>query len=136
MATITPKLTIASTTASGNEALGLSISKQINVQPHTISGISQSIAPISTNSPIEILESSLGSKVMYISHTSKQGDGTSASTKTLIIYLNGTELLHLLPGEFAFLPLKASTAVTAKSGNGSQTIMVEYACWMQEGLPS
>ena len=133
MATITPKLTISSTTATGNEALGLSINKETNVRPYNMSGISHSIAEATSGSYQEIVASSADVKYVYVSHTGKQGDGSTTSTKVLSVELGGTDLLHLRTGEFAYFPLKASTTVKVKNiSTGSETIMVEYACWAQE----
>tara|TARA_Y100000004_G_scaffold129666_1_gene146202 strand:- start:656 stop:1069 length:414 start_codon:yes stop_codon:yes gene_type:complete len=133
MATITPKLTISSTTATGNEALGLSINKETNVRAYNMSGISHAIAPVVSGSYQEIVASSSDVKYVYVSHTGKQGDGSTTTQKILSVELGGTDLIRLLPGEFAYFPLKDSTTVKVKQiGSGSETIMVEYACWAQE----
>ena len=105
----------------------------MNVLASGMNGISQEVAPATGGSYKEILAATTGRKYVYVSHTGKQGDGTSSSSKVLSVEIDGNALVELLAGEFTFFPVAASKAVKVKNiSTGSETIMAEFGAWSQQ----
>ena len=130
MANLTAKLTLVSTDVLPSESLSTTaeVSPTI-VAPST--GVSLALAPVTGSSAVEIKSASAtATQFIYIKHTNKQADGTTASdaTDTLIVNFGTTDTIRIMPGEFAFFPCISSLAVTILSGTGN-VIQVEYAAF-------
>ena len=127
MATITPKLTIASTTAITGETLGISVTDELTVVSPII-GMSVVDAAVSGGSGTAIKPSGSANQYVYIKHTGFQADGSTATTNQLVVKFASTESLRLAAGEFAFFPCKSDVVVNIISSS-SQIIKTEYAYW-------
>ena len=127
MATLTPTLTLVSTDAITDEALGLSVTDTLTIgAPST--GMSKVALAVAGGSDATLVASSANNKYVYVKHTGVQSDGTTATTNEVVIDFGTTDSIRLNTGEFAWFPAKASTAITAIS-NSTETIIIEYAYW-------
>ena len=126
MATLTPKLTLASTDVSANEVLGLSVGKALTVKP-PMKGISRMSCPALGTDDVTILAANALTQYLYIHHTGFQQDGTSATTQYIKVQFGSGPLdtLMIQPNDFAWLPVGNQAVVIESSGN--QTILTEYA---------
>lgn len=125
MATLTPTLTLASTTAT-TDSLSVSLTDSLSVE-NPIIATARNTAPVSGGTAIELVSASQASIVyLYVYHTGKQGDGTTTSTDVCVISDGTNNFIDLNPGEFCFFPSKGSTAVKAISNHAANTIEIEY----------
>ena len=127
MATLTPTLTLTSSDTS-NDALALTVTDSLTVTQPQI-GPSRKATNASGGAKIDIAETTSANKYVYIKHTGKQEDGSTATTNTLVVYINdgsSRDVFRLEAGEFAFFPLLAANKVEVISGDTEQ-ILVEYA---------
>jgi len=127
MATITPKLTITSTTAVTGETLNISVDDLL-VVASPIVGMSVVDAEVTSGSVTAIKPSGSANQYVYIKHTGFQADGTSATTNQLVVKFASTESLRLAAGEFAFFPCKSDVVVNVISSS-TQVVKTEYAYW-------
>ena len=127
MATITPKLTITSTTAVTGETLNISVDDQLTVVSPIV-GLSVVDAEVTSGSVTAIKPSGSANQYVYVKHTGYQADGTTATTNQLVIKFASTESLRLAAQEFAFFPCKSDVVVNIISSS-SQVIKTEYAYW-------
>ena len=127
MATLTPTLTLTSSDASADETLSLSVTDALTVTaPHV--GMSKVACEASSGSVVALKPSGSANQYVYIKHTGKQSDGSTATTNQLAIKFASTESLRLAAEEFAFFPAKSDVVVNAISSS-SHTILIEYAYW-------
>ena len=126
MATLVPTLTLSSTDIA-TDALSLSATDSLAVSP-PIKNLFKKPVAVSGGGNTTLVASSAGIKYVYIKHTGKQSDGSTATTNRLIINFGGgtTPHLSLKAEEFAWFPVQASTEVVGISAS-SQTITVECA---------
>tara|TARA_R110002050_G_scaffold298407_1_gene461684 strand:+ start:121 stop:513 length:393 start_codon:yes stop_codon:yes gene_type:complete len=127
MATITPKLTITSTTAVTGETLNISVDDQLTVVSPIV-GLSVVDAEVTGGSVTAIKPSGAANQYVYVKHTGYQADGTSATTNQLVIKFASTESLRLAANEFAFFPCKSDVVVNIISSS-TQVVKTEYAYW-------
>ena len=127
MATVTATLTLVSTDATTDE-LSLTASSSLTIGPPQI-GISKTAVAASGGTATVLVPSGSNNQYVYIKHTGKQSDGSTATTNQLAIELGtNTDLLRLGAGEFCFFPSKSDELVEVLSSS-SQTILIEYAYW-------
>ena len=131
MATLTPKLTLASTDISASETLGLSVGKALTVKP-PMRGISRASCPAASGGDGLGLIDASGVGVVqyvYIHHTGFEDDGTTANTQHMDIKFGSTPLhcVTLHKDDFVFMPVE-NRAITIES-SGDKTILTEYAYW-------
>lgn len=128
MATLTPKLTLASTDISANETLGLSVGKALTVVP-PMKGISRVICPAVGSADVTILAANATTQYLYIHHTGFQKNGTSATTQYIKVQFGTGPLdtLMIQPDDFAWLPVGNQAVVIESSGN--EDLLVEYGFW-------
>tara|TARA_A100001391_G_scaffold113340_2_gene76264 strand:+ start:79 stop:483 length:405 start_codon:yes stop_codon:yes gene_type:complete len=131
MATLTPKLTLASTDVSANEVLGLSVGKALTVKP-PMKGISRISCPAAAGGNGLELVTASGSGVVqyiYIHHTGFEQDGTTSNTQSIDVKFGSGPLdcVTLHKDDFVFMPVE-NQAITIES-SGNKTILTEYAYW-------
>jgi len=127
MATLTPTLKLDSTDATSDSAFSLTLTDALTVgQPQL--GLSRKATEASSGSNVELIPTGSATKYVYIRHTGKQSDGSTATTNALNVYFNSEFSLVLLAEEFAFIPVRSTATVNAISAS-THTIQVEYAYW-------
>ena len=126
MATLTSTLTLVSTDAT-TDALSLTASSALTVGPPQV-GISKVAAEASGGSDTAIKPSATANQYLYIKHTGKQGDGSTATTSALVVKAGSTTILVVGADEFAFLPVKNDVVINIVSSS-AHTILTEYAYW-------
>lgn len=112
MATLNPKLTLTGTAAHFGAALSLSVADELTNITEPVIGISQT--SIATGSAQALIASNSKQNYTYIRVVS--GANTSDFVQ---IKIGGNAVLKMRIGEFAFLPLYASLAVTAEAYGGA-----------------
>tara|TARA_R100000152_G_C6650731_1_gene92426 strand:+ start:184 stop:603 length:420 start_codon:yes stop_codon:yes gene_type:complete len=136
MATITPKLTINSTTAITGETLNISVDDTLTVVSPIV-GLSVVDAEATSGSLTTIKPSGSANQYVYVKHTGYQADGTTATTNQLAVFVEGTdtdgdtntiETLRLAAQEFAFFPVMSNKIVKVKSSS-THVVKTEYAYW-------
>ena len=125
MATLTAAVTLTSTTAT-TDALSLSISKSLTVVS-PITGIS--IITATTTGGDNIIVPNLDSpRYVYLKHTGLNSAGSSSGAdKVVVETADGTQILELKIGEFAFFPFYAGGAGKLQLQTSANTVQVEYA---------
>ena len=125
MATIAPKFTLTTSGLTTATTISMSVENSLNVvQP--IIGSAHATAPVSSGTAEEIVPTGSDNQYVFIRHTGKQADGTTATTNQLSVLFGSTEGLRISAEEFAFFPSKSDVVVKVLSSS-SQTIQVEYA---------
>ena len=128
MATLTPTLTITSSDASADETLSLSVTDSLTIGAPQV-GISKIAIAASSGTASVLVPAGTENQYVYIKHTGKQADGSTATANEVCVELGGnTDLLRLKAEEFCFFSSKSSSAVEVLSSS-SQTITIEYAYW-------
>tara|TARA_R100001163_G_C5067926_1_gene207459 strand:- start:6489 stop:6884 length:396 start_codon:yes stop_codon:yes gene_type:complete len=126
MATLTPKLTLTGTATDFGAALSLSVSTTLTADEPFI-GISRITATTTGNESI-IVPSVNSAKYVYIKHTGLNSAGSSSgSDKVKVETADGTAILELKSGEFAFFPYFAQGACLLQLETDANTVQVEYA---------
>jgi hypothetical protein len=116
MATLTATLTLGSSNTVSNEALSLTLSKDLTVnKPLVNSG-----SVLATSSAAVPVFAASVSSIVYV--YAKNTDGSNTVALELAA---GTEIAQLGPGEFAFFPWPAGTGMSVH-GSGHD-VVVEYA---------
>ena len=116
MATLTTKLTLTSSNATG-DALNLSSTDTLTVGEPTI-GISRK--SIATGSAQDVLASNSAFSYLYIKNIS-----SSNAASFLQIKLGGNAVIRLDVGEFAFVPMYSGLTVQAEAYTAA--CVLEYA---------
>lgn len=125
MASLTATLALTSTDVT-SDALSLSTSTgAVNVIAPIVN-VSRVAANTSGGADITIKGDISGNAQVYIKHTGKQADGSTATTNELIVKFGSTDTLRLRADEFAFFPCKSDVLVKIIS-QSSHTIQTEYA---------
>ena len=125
MASLTAALTLTSTDAT-TDALSLLISKSLTVVS-PITGIS--IITATTTGGDNIIVPNLDSpRYIYLKHTGLNSAGSSSgSDKVVVETADGTQILELKLGEFAFFPFYVGGAGKLQLQTSANTVQVEYA---------
>ena len=118
MATLNPKLTLTGTAADFGAALSLSVADELTNVTEPVIGISQT--SIATGSAQALIASNSKQSYTYIRVVSGANSSDFVQVK-----IDGDAILKMRIGEFAFLPLYASLAITAEAYGG--TCVVETA---------
>jgi len=128
MATLTPTLTLASTDAT-SDALSLSVTGGLTVKA-PMQAVSRIASNVNGGAKVDLDTTGGGNKYVYVKHTGKQADGTSATTNTLEVHVHdgsaARDIGRLNADEFLFIPVLSAAKVQIVSGS-SETIQVEYA---------
>lgn len=129
MATLTPTLSLAGTAADFGSALALSIADTLSVKA-PLQAVSFIACAVSGGAKIDLDPAGGGNKYVYVKHTGKQQDGSTATTNTLEVHVHdgsaARDIGRLKAGEFLFMPILSAGKVQVVSGS-SQTVQVEYA---------
>ena len=125
MATLTPTLTLVSTDASSNE-INFSVTDTLTVTDPQI-GLSK-ISATTTGGDTIIVPNLDSPRYVYLKHTGLNSAGSSSGTdKVVVETADGTQILELKIGEFAFFPFYAGTAGKLQLQTSANTVQVEYA---------
>ena len=125
MATLTPKLTLTSSDIS-SDALLFSVDDSLSVEAPMV-GVS-TITATTTGGASIILPSVNASRYVYIKHTGLNSAGSSSGTdKVVVETADGTQIMELKIGEFAFFPFYAGAAGKLQLQTSANTVQVEYA---------
>ena len=125
MATLTPKLTLTSSDIS-SDALLFSVDDSLSVEAPMV-GVSTITATTTGNASI-ILPNINASRYVYLKHTGLNSAGSSSgSDKVKVETADGTAIMELKSGEFAFFPYFAQGAGLLQLEASANTVQVEYA---------
>ena len=116
MATLTATLTLGSSNTVSNEALSLTLSKDLSVEKPLVN----SGSVLATSASAVPVFAATVSPVVYV--YAKNTDGSNSVALELAA---GTEIAQLGPGEFCFFPWPAGTGMSVH-GSGHD-VLVEYA---------
>ena len=125
MATLTPTLTLTSSDIS-SDSLSLSVTDSLT----TVSPIVNiSTITATTTGGDNIIVPNLDSpRYVYLKHTGLNSAGSSSGTdKVVVETADGTQILELKIGEFAFFPFYAGGAGKLQLQTSANTVQVEYA---------
>ena len=125
MATLTTTLTLASTDAS-SDVLSMTVTDALTVVSPIIN-ISKITA--TTTGGDNIIVPNLDSpRYVYLKHTGLNSAGSSSgSDKVVVETADGTQIIELKLGEFAFFPFYAGGAGKLQLQTSANTVQVEYA---------
>tara|TARA_B100000287_G_scaffold378820_1_gene381509 strand:- start:395 stop:787 length:393 start_codon:yes stop_codon:yes gene_type:complete len=125
MATLTPTLTLTSSDVS-SDTLSLSVTDTLTVESPMIN-ISTITATTTGNASI-ILPNINASRYVYLKHTGVNSAGSSSgSDKVKVETADGTAIMELKSGEFAFFPYFAQGSCLLQLETDANTVQVEYA---------
>jgi hypothetical protein len=125
MATLTPTLTLTSSDVS-SDTLSLSVTDSLTVEAPIIN-VSTITATTTGNASI-ILPSVNAARYVYLKHTGLNSAGSSSGTdKVEVETADGTAIMELKSGEFAFFPYFAQGAGLLQLEASANTVQVEYA---------
>ena len=125
MATLTPTLTLTSSDIS-SDSLSLSVTDSLT----TVSPIVNiSTITATTTGGDNIIVPNLDSpRYVYLKHTGLNSAGSSSGAdKVVVETADGTQILELKIGEFAFFPFYAGGAGKLQLQTSANTVQVEYA---------
>ena len=126
MATLTPTLTLAGTAADFGNALSLSTTTGLTIDEPFV-GFSRITATTTGGNSI-IVPDVDSAKYVYIKHTGLNQSGASSGTdKVKVETADGTAILELKSGEFAFFPYFAQGTCKLQLETDANTVQVEYA---------
>tara|TARA_Y100000593_G_C4067196_1_gene217325 strand:- start:9 stop:404 length:396 start_codon:yes stop_codon:yes gene_type:complete len=126
MATLKPALTITGTAVDFGNALALSVSKSLTIDEPFV-GISR-ITATTTGGDSLIVPNVNSAKYVYLKHTGLNSAGSSSGTdKVKVETADGTSIMELKSGEFAFFPYFAGGACKLQLEADANTVQVEYA---------
>jgi hypothetical protein len=117
MATLTPTLTLTSTNAM-SDSLSISVTDSLTVT----NPVELATKSIATGSAQAVIASNSAFSYVYL----KVKSGTN-TTDWVQVLLGGHAKLKMRVGEFAFLPLYNSQAITAEAQGGA--CIVEFGYW-------
>ena len=125
MASLTPNLTLTSSDIS-SDALLFSVDDSLSVEAPMV-GVS-TITATTTGGASIILPSVNASRYVYIKHTGLNSAGSSSgSDKVKVETTDGTAIMELKSGEFAFFPYYAQGSCLLQLETDANTVQVEYA---------
>ena len=125
MATLTPTLTLTSSDVS-SDTLSLSVTDSLTVEAPIIN-VSTITATTTGNASI-ILPSVNAARYVYLKHTGLNSAGSSSGAdKVEVETADGTAIMELKSGEFAFFPYYAQGAGLLQLEASANTVQVEYA---------
>ena len=126
MATLTPTLTLSGTAADFGNALSLSTTTGLTVDEPFI-GFSR-ITATTTGADSIIVPAVDAPRYVYVKHTGLNSAGSSSGAdKVVVETADGTQILELKLGEFAFFPFYAGGAGKLQLQTSANTVQVEYA---------
>ena len=147
MATLTPTLTLASTTIFADQPLNMTVSLNSTVQaPMTDINKMSTGDNLGLGAGIIISENDTNNYFVYLKHTgllATDGVSTCNASADFVLVGNpdadgGSKVIKLQPGEFAFFPTAEGAADdTVSAGEvgglklyaGSAAVQIEYAYW-------
>ena len=125
MATLTPTLTLASTDVS-SDTLSLSVNDALTVVSPIVN--ISTITATTTGANSIILPSLDSPRYVYVKHLGLNSAGSSSGTdKVKVETADGTSIMELKIGEFAFFPHYAGGAGLLQLEASANTVQVEYA---------
>ena len=125
MATLTPTLTLASTDVS-SDTLSLSVNDALTVVSPIVN--ISTITATTTGGDSIILPSLDSPRYVYVKHLGLNSAGSSSGTdKVKVETADGTSIMELKIGEFAFFPHYAGGAGLLQLEASANTVQVEYA---------
>ena len=125
MATLTPTLTLTSSDVS-SDTLSLSVTDSLTVEAPIINV--STITATTTGGASIILPSVNAARYVYLKHTGLNSAGSSSGTdKVEVETADGTAIMELKSGEFAFFPYFAQGAGLLQLEASANTVQVEYA---------
>ena len=125
MATLTPTLTLASTDVS-SDTLSLSVNDALTVVSPIVN--ISTITATTTGGNSIILPSLDSPRYVYVKHLGLNSAGSSSGTdKVKVETADGTSIMELKIGEFAFFPHYAGGAGLLQLEASANTVQVEYA---------
>ena len=126
MATLTPRLTLTGSAADFGAALSLSVDNTLTIDEPFV-GMSR-ITVTTTGGNSIILPSIDEARYVYIKHTGLNSAGSSSGAdKVKVETADGTSIIELQSGEFAFFPYYAGGASLLQLETSANTAQVEYA---------
>ena len=125
MATLTPTLTLESTDVA-SDTLSFSVTDSLTVVSPMIN--ISTITATTTGGDTIIVPNLDSPRYVYLKHTGLNSAGSSSGTdKVVVETADGTQILELKIGEFAFFPFYAGTAGKLQLQTSANTVQVEYA---------
>ena len=126
MASLKPRLTMTGTAADFGSAISLSVDSTLTIDEPFI-GMSRITATTTGGNSI-ILPSIDSPRYVYIKHTGLNSAGSSSGAdKVKVETADGTAIMELKTGEFAFFPHYAGGAGLIQLETSANTVQVEYA---------
>jgi hypothetical protein len=126
MATLTPRFTLSGSAADLGAALSLSVDDTLTIDEPFV-GVSRITATTTGGNSI-ILPSIDEARYVYIKHTGlNQAGSSSGADKVKVETADGTSIMELQSGEFAFFPHYAGGAGLIQLETSANTCQVEYA---------
>ena len=125
MATLTPTLKLESTDVT-SDTLSFSVTDSLTVVSPMVN-ISK-ITATTTGRNTVIVPNLDSPRYVYLKHTGLNSAGSSSGTdKVVVETADGTQILELKIGEFAFFPFYAGAAGKLQLQTSANTVQVEYA---------
>ena len=125
MATLTPTLTLTSSDVS-SDTLSLSVTDSLTVEAPIINV--STITATTTGGASIILPSVNAARYVYLKHTGLNSAGSSSGTDKVEVETgDGTAIMELKSGEFAFFPYFAQGSCLLQLETDANTVQVEYA---------
>tara|TARA_R110001599_G_scaffold309368_2_gene516353 strand:- start:3155 stop:3562 length:408 start_codon:yes stop_codon:yes gene_type:complete len=131
MATLTPTLTLVSTSGSSgvseDASLALSVTDSLTVTDPMV-GISK-IACTTTGASTIILPSVDATRYVYIKNTGLDASDDTTTATVKVETADGARVIDLAADEFCFLPHHAEAAGILQLEASAGTVVAEYAYW-------
>ena len=131
MATLTPTLTLVSTSGSSgvseDASLALSVTDSLTVTDPMV-GISK-IACTTTGASTTILPSVDATRYVYIKNTGLDASDDTTTATVKVETADGARVIDLAADEFCFLPHHAEAAGILQLEASAGTVVAEYAYW-------
>ena len=125
MATLTPTLTLTSSDIS-SDSLSLSVTDSLTIVSPIVN--ISTITATTTGGDNIIVPNLDSPRYVYLKHTGLNSAGSSSGTdKVVVETADGTQILELKIGEFAFFPFYAGGAGKLQLQTSANTVQVEYA---------
>ena len=125
MATLTPTLTLTSSDIS-SDSLSLSVTDSLTIVSPIVN--ISTITATTTGGDNIIVPNLDSPRYVYLKHKGLNSAGSSSGTdKVVVETADGTQILELKIGEFAFFPFYAGGAGLLQLQTSANTVQVEYA---------
>ena len=125
MATLTPTLKLESTDLT-SDTLSLTVTDSLTVVPPIVN--ISTITATTTGGDNIIVPNINSPRYVYLKHTGLNSAGSSSGTdKVVVETADGTQILELKIGEFAFFPFYTGGAGKLQLQTSANTVQVEYA---------